>query len=72
MAGGGGSSQVTDTGAIIGILHGRGDRSVQFDIPSELRLGTNIDGTRDEIWLGIRAISGGLDIYTSLTWQEQI
>ncbi len=63
---------VTDLGIKIGILHGRGDRAIAFDIPSELRLGTNIDGTRDEIWLVAKPLSTNLDIYGSLTWQEQI
>ncbi len=63
---------LSDFGTRIGILHGRGDRATAFDIPSELRLGTNIDGTRDEIWLAVKPITTNLDIWGSLTWQEQI
>lgn len=39
-------------------------------LDSAIRLGSNIDGTRDEIVLTIRPLSNGLDVYSSLNWRE--
>lgn len=44
--------------------------SIRAAIDSAIRLGSNIDGTRDEIVLCITPINAGLDAFVSFTWRE--
>jgi hypothetical protein len=45
-------------------------RNTLADISSLLRLGIGIDGTRDEIWLGVKTFSSETTFRSSLTFKE--
>lgn len=45
-------------------------QSVVAELNNAVRLGSTIDGTPDEIWLGVTPLSPNLDIYGALTWRE--
>ena len=52
---------------------GQGAGSVaQSSIDNAIRLGAEIDGTRDEIVLTVTPLTNGLDVYTSINWRELI
>ena len=44
---------------------------IEAKIDSAIKLGSKLDGTRDEIVLCITPVSSGLDAYVSYTWREQ-
>ena len=44
----------------------------QSSIDNAIRLGAELDGTRDEIVLTVTPLTNGLDVYTSINWRELI
>ena len=44
--------------------------SIRESLDSAIKLGSQIDGTRDEIILAITPINSGLDAYVSYSWRE--
>jgi len=43
-----------------------------YELENALKLGATITGVRDELFLCVKPLSVGLDVYRSFTWREQI
>lgn len=70
----GGPSSSTATGGTIldggYVKSGGSTGSITQEGKNAIKLGSAIDGTRDEIYLCCRPLSNGADIYGSITWRE--
>lgn len=72
LAEGATANTVSDFGTIVGSGNGTGGTQSLFSIPSALRIGSQIDGTMDELVLVVTPITNGLDIFASAGIQEFI
>ena len=72
--GGGGASTSTLTGGTLitgGVIKSSGSTGdITLKIDNALRLGSTIDGTPDEIYLGVRPFSINANITGGMTWRE--
>ena len=68
----GSSSNVASGGTMVYSTYGRRNSDLKTQINNAIRLGSNLDGTLDEFVICITPISNGLDLYTSLNWNELI
>lgn len=66
------SNTITSMGTILGTGNGAQNSSESFSINNALRIGSNIDGTLDEVAIIVKPLSVNLDIHRSLNFREQI
>ena len=59
--------RVTDSGYV---KSGASSGSLNTETTSQLRIGSAIDGTRDELWLCVIPLTANADIYGGISWNE--
>jgi hypothetical protein len=67
----GAPNNITSNGTIIASGHGKGNQLQASGVESALRLGADIDGVADEIWLTIKPIGANAKFIRSIGWLEE-
>lgn len=67
-----GTPPTVSNGTVLASGYVQGEDSVRLTIDSSIKIGSAIDGTRDEIILCITPIQAGLDAFVSYTWRELV
>lgn len=66
------TNTVSSLGTVIASGHGTGNSQISSFIRSSLRLGTQIDGTQDELVLSLEPITNNFTAYATIGFQEFI
>lgn len=64
------TNDITDMGSIMRSGYGDANTTIGLDIKSSLKLGSDIDGTRDEIVIAVKPHTSNLDIHRAINWRE--
>lgn len=68
----GGAAPTTSGGTLLASGYLQGEGYLRQSIESAIKIGSAIDGTRDEIVLCITPIQNNLDAFVSFTWRENV
>ena len=66
----GGAAPTASGGTVLASGYVQGNSKISYELDNAIKLGSSIDGTRDEIVLVVTPIQNGLDTYVSYTWKE--
>lgn len=64
------ANTVSDSGEIFRTGFGDQNSTIVFDLKSAIKLGSNLDGTRDEVFVIVKPHTSNLDIHRAINWRE--